>query len=307
MSGVVVVVVCLGLPLAFTYRTKVTPWGSSGRSSLPTRTAQSVHWRRRLQHATCGLAILWGYLWIITDAWAVVALLSISSAAFLALHHLRRCVKSVDDLYLRSMGPLLRPHEIRGGLPGAFWFLLGTAGAVALFPRDVALQSILHLSLGDPVASVVGIRSGDRYRVLPAGKSLAGTFAAFLVCSLSTLLLFGCWCCQPPGDRDYSDHHGGESSGDRGGGTSRNSGAIRNLFDAFAASGCDAFRSGSPGRPLSLLLWYSLLGGVSGAIGEILPLGVDDNLSMPIASGLIFSVLAACTVGEPGLSVNDAR
>lgn len=70
MASVIIVLVCLALPLAFTYRTKRTPWGgSSGRSPLPSRTAQSVHWRRRLQHAACGLAILWGYLWIITDAW----------------------------------------------------------------------------------------------------------------------------------------------------------------------------------------------------------------------------------------------
>lgn len=48
-------------------------------------------------------------------------------------------MKDVDDLYLRLLGPLLRPHEIRG-LPGAFWFMLGAAGAVALFPTDVALQ-----------------------------------------------------------------------------------------------------------------------------------------------------------------------
>lgn len=69
----------------------------------------------------------------------VLALLSLSCASFLALHQLRR-LKFVDELYLRLMGPLLRPHEIRGGLPGAFWFLLGAAGAVAVFPRDVALQ-----------------------------------------------------------------------------------------------------------------------------------------------------------------------
>eukprot|EP00752_Nemacystus_decipiens_P001847 g1781.t1 len=71
------------------------------------------------------------------------------------------------------MGPLLRPREIRGALPGAFWFLLGSAVAVAIFPRDVALQSILHLSVGDPIASVVGARLGDRSRILSSGKSLA--------------------------------------------------------------------------------------------------------------------------------------
>ena len=57
----------------------------------------------------------------------------------LGLHQLRCRVKRVNDLYLRLVGVLLRPHEIRG-LPGAFWFVLGATLAVAIFPRDVALQ-----------------------------------------------------------------------------------------------------------------------------------------------------------------------
>ena len=69
----------------------------------------------------------------------VVAWLGLGCACFLALHQLRFRMKRVNDLYLRLVGPLLRPHEIRG-LPGAFWFMLGAAIAVALFPRDVALQ-----------------------------------------------------------------------------------------------------------------------------------------------------------------------
>lgn len=70
----------------------------------------------------------------------VLVLLGLSCVIFLVLHQLRRRLKAVDDIYLHLIGPLLRPKEIRGELPGAFWFLLGAAGAVAIFPRDVALQ-----------------------------------------------------------------------------------------------------------------------------------------------------------------------
>lgn len=70
MSSAIIVLVCLALPVAFTYRTRITlAGGSSGGFSPPVRTAQSTHWRRRLQHATCGLAIFWGYLRVITDVW----------------------------------------------------------------------------------------------------------------------------------------------------------------------------------------------------------------------------------------------
>lgn len=44
------------------------------------------------------------------------------------------------------------------------------------------------------------------------------------------------------------------------------------------------------GRCCSLLL-SSILGGVSGAVAEVLPLGLDDNLSLPIVSGAMFMAL----------------
>ncbi|CAM9665533.1 unnamed protein product [Ectocarpus sp. 8 AP-2014] len=280
-SSMAAVLVCVGLPVLFGYH---------NRQVETAPTAQRVHWRRRLQHATCGVAVTCGYKWFIRDARAVVAILSIACASFLVLHRLRRRLKSVDKLYILLLGPLLRPHEIRGQLPGGFWFMVGSAAAVALFSKDVALQSILHLSLGDPVASVVGIKKGEGNRIMPGGKSLAGSLAAFLACSLSTLLLFGCCCC-PPGDEGRDSDHVGDSD--------LLSSLIFGHFSACTAVGRGGRDSGGSGTPL--LLWFALLGGVSGAVGELLPLGVDDNLSMPIVSGLTFLALRKCsTFDGPG-------
>lgn len=69
--------------------------------------------------------------------------LGLFSASYLALHGLRCRVKGVNEVYLRLLGPLLRPHEIHG-VPGAFWFMLGATAAVALFPRVVALQRLVR-------------------------------------------------------------------------------------------------------------------------------------------------------------------
>lgn len=71
-----------------------------------------------------------------------MVLLCFFSACFLVLHALRHRYAEVNAVYLRALGPLLRPREVRG-LPGAFWFLLGAAAAVVLFPRDVALQRLV--------------------------------------------------------------------------------------------------------------------------------------------------------------------
>ncbi|CAN0362127.1 unnamed protein product, partial [Laminaria digitata] len=120
-------------PVILSYGGKTS--GANGRP-LIRRTAQNVHLRRRLQHAACGISIAAGYKWVTRDAWTVVAWLSLACACFLALHQLRRRVKRVNDIYLRLVGALLRPHEI-SGLPGAFWFILGATLAVAIFPRDI--------------------------------------------------------------------------------------------------------------------------------------------------------------------------
>ncbi|CAN0364138.1 unnamed protein product [Ectocarpus fasciculatus] len=133
---------------------------------------------------------------------------------------------------------------------------------------------------------------GDGNRIMPGGKSLAGSFAAFLACSLSTLVLFGC-CCRPPGDEEGDSHLVGDSD--------LVSSSIFGDFSACAAVGRGVRDSGGSGTPL--LPWFAMLGGMSGAVGELLPLGVDDNLSMPIVSGLTF--LALSTVDGPGMITGD--
>lgn len=102
--------------------------------------------------------------------------------------------------------------------------------------------------------------------------------AAFLACATSTLLLFG-----------WSRGEGVEGCD----GSSAN--GVFGAFDACAVfSTCvdndDDGGSSSSCRYYALVL-YSVLGGVSGAIGEFLPLGVDDNLSMPLVSGTLFLLL----------------
>ena len=38
------------------------------------------------------------------------------------------------------------------------------------------------------------------------------------------------------------------------------------------------------------LFWITIIGGLVGGISELIPLGVDDNISIPIISGLVLSV-----------------
>lgn len=129
----------------------------------------------------------------------VVALLSLTCACMLALHQLRCRVKRVNDLYLRLVGVLLRPHEIRG-LPGAFWFVLGATLAVAIFPRDVALQRCGMRGAGCAGPSVSLAATYCSYPIIlylfGLAKRMCGTEQSTARHSIETR--YGIMACMPP-------------------------------------------------------------------------------------------------------------
>src|SRR5262249_44239758 len=67
------------------------------------------------------------------------------------------------------------------GIP---YYLSATLLTIAIFPKPVAVLSILYLACGDPVASLFGILYGKRSRRIADGKSLIGTMAGVLACGL---------------------------------------------------------------------------------------------------------------------------
>lgn len=111
------------------------------------------------------------------------------------------------------------------------------------------------------------------------GYMTQGFFAAFLACATSTLFLFG-WCRDGSAlDQAHLD---------------RDEGLECRLAGDISVS--NGRRFGSDDHYLCLyssnsLFFSSILGGLSGALGELLPLRVDDNLSMPIVSGALFLIL----------------
>jgi dolichol kinase len=105
--------------------------------------------KRRWQHALTGQAmVLISYYLPLSIALPAVL---IGAAGIWYCRHYQ------SDFYMEAFGPLLRPSERDGKkLPGAFYFLLGTALSVAFFPIEIARYAILCLSWADPLAAWVG-------------------------------------------------------------------------------------------------------------------------------------------------------
>lgn len=149
---------------------------------LPVRT--ELHLFRKMWHATMGLVIVALYLGGMPHSLALTILGGLF--VFSITMELRRLHNpTLNERCIRFFGPIIRSNEINriSGMP---YFIASAIIAVAIFPRDVAVLSMLFLALGDPVASLVGILCRKRsVKILP-GKSLHGTAAGFAVCAAAS-------------------------------------------------------------------------------------------------------------------------
>ncbi|ETW09184.1 hypothetical protein H310_01610 [Aphanomyces invadans] len=205
------------------------------------RTTQELHIRRKIQHAGSGVLVVVGSFF--ASSLQVSIVLACSAAAFYIVAQLRQQYKVVNSTYLRVFGPILRQHEIAHRLPGAFWFLLGCCGSLLLFPKDVAQLSVLHLSLGDPCASLFGLTWGHHTSKLSNGKTIAGVVGCMFVCFVTSV-------------------------------------GFLSVVDTSIQHLSGIQRVG-----------VMALCGAAGTLGEVLYVGCDDNLSLPLVSGGVMSMV----------------
>jgi dolichol kinase len=84
--------------------------------------------------------------------------------------------------FRQTFGPLLRPAELDGSqrLPGAFYFLLGTALTVALVDDwTIARYAVECLAMADPMASWIGSTIRSPKVLGLQGSSVSGCLACF--------------------------------------------------------------------------------------------------------------------------------
>ncbi|DBA01889.1 TPA: hypothetical protein N0F65_006037 [Lagenidium giganteum] len=242
--------------------TERTPWLgtvlSTPRGAVAKRS--DLHLRRKLQHAVTGLMIF-----AATGAFpaptAVIVLLC-CAGCFYMLHALRCASETVDRLYLSWFHGLLRREEIQKSvLPGAFYFLIGCAVVLTVFTTSIARLAILHLSLGDPAASLFGTLYGRQ----SSGGSTASSSVKDKKRSARTGL----------GNKSLAGFLGCLGT----------SAIASSLYFIFAEQP----------HPLSLpvLLVQSVYAGLCAACAELLDVGWDDNVSLPILDSLMLQMGAA--------------
>ncbi len=145
----------------------------------------------------------------------------------LAVDVLRHFHPGTASLFKRYFfGRVLREEE-KPTLMGSTYFLFSTILAVLLFPRPVAVASLLILILSDTAAALVGKGIG---RVRIFGKTLEGSTAFF----------------------------------------------VTSLLIVWFYPGVDRF--------------WGTLSALAGTLVELLPIGVNDNLSIPLVTGAVMLI-----------------
>ncbi|PGG95270.1 hypothetical protein AJ80_09992 [Polytolypa hystricis UAMH7299] len=144
---------------------------------------------RKLLHVSIGFVTLHlytrGVQTLSITPYLLSALLPIAATDFL-----RHRYETVNKLYIRCLGALMRETEV-SGYNGVIWYLLGAYVVLRFFPKDVGVMGVLLLSWCDTAASTFG-RLYGRYTIrLRRGKSLAGTLAACAVGVITAAAFWG--------------------------------------------------------------------------------------------------------------------
>jgi len=140
---------------------------------------------RKLLHLS-NLVIPFTYLFYFdSKVEALIILLPITLLASL-IEYLRInsiSVKNIFDKYLFSM---LRNHEKSGKYTGATWVFISSTLSIGIFPKDIAIISLIYMSIGDTAAGLIGRKFG---RIKIYNKTLEGALAGFIVCLIVGLMI----------------------------------------------------------------------------------------------------------------------
>ncbi|MFQ6606725.1 MAG: diacylglycerol/polyprenol kinase family protein [Fidelibacterota bacterium] len=139
---------------------------------------------RKLIHVANSLIPL-AYLFVFPYRVDMLLYLGILTIIVLVVDLGRRQVRWIAIFFDRFFNPLLRQHELQGRLTGASWVFIGSWLTIFLFPQEIAVLSLLFLSLGDTAAALVGMRFG---KTPIKSKSLEGFVGGTVVCLLVALL-----------------------------------------------------------------------------------------------------------------------
>lgn len=144
---------------------------------------------RKVFHVSGLLIPLWYHLMTTRGHMSAnaCAAMAISVSAVVWVSELARLnVPRVQQAFMATfMGKIMREREMTQ-ITGTAYFTTGCALVITLFPKDIAITSMLYLVIGDMTAALIGVSFGGDACVVKLGregkKSVEGSLAMFGIC-----------------------------------------------------------------------------------------------------------------------------
>ncbi len=145
-----------------------------------------LHLARKAWHLFMGCFIAGVYVSGMSRSTGVMILATVLGSDLL-METMRLKSPALNEKIMRVWGPLMRSCEVNR-LSGVPFYLAASILAIGIFPKPIAVLSILYLACGDPIASLFGVLYGDKGPRFANGKSWVGTSAGILACMIVTLV-----------------------------------------------------------------------------------------------------------------------
>lgn len=178
------------------------PWRLKLRNDL--------HLARKIWHCGMGVSMALIYGFGMPKPVAVTILL-IAFVFATATEYARLKVPQLNKVAIKILGPIMRKNEI-DRISGTPFYIGSVLLSVIIFPKLIAILSILFLAIGDPISSIFGIVWGDYGPRFSNGKSLIGTAAGMGICCVITFV-YMLFSSIPPGPAFLISLAGGLAGG----------------------------------------------------------------------------------------------
>lgn len=152
-------------------------------NNLELKKRSDIHWARKLWHMSSVFAMFIAYTYLPEVVSFII--LAVAIVICLPIDFLRLRYAAFNDWIVHALKPIMRTSEIHK-IAGTTFLLSGVGIVVLLFPRPIVSLTLLFLAFADPLASFIGIKYGKDK--IFGHKSIQGFMAAFVVCTICTMI-----------------------------------------------------------------------------------------------------------------------
>ncbi|GIR23024.1 phosphatidate cytidylyltransferase [bacterium] len=135
---------------------------------------------RKLIHLS-NLIIPISYYYVFQDKRFFLISLFFLVLIFLAIDLFREKNKYIKIFFNLFFNKMMRKHELNGALTGASWVMISAFFTILIFPKNIAILSLIFMSIGDTVAGLAGRRIG---KLKIGEKTVEGFVFGFLACAI---------------------------------------------------------------------------------------------------------------------------